>query len=122
MPALQKLSERQRVICLLPSHGISQDRIAKLLDMGLRTVELENEGDADTLGITTKVVALWAAKNHTRISESTIGSSLLTPAVLGEIQKSGILNTFVAQIGRRVCWLGAFVRGRRTESGLREDP
>jgi DNA-binding NarL/FixJ family response regulator len=90
MPAPDKLTERQLAICLLLSHGISQKRIATLLDIGLRTVELEKRHVAAALRSTTNAVSLWSVEHREWISESTSKSSLLTPAVLEEIRKSRI--------------------------------
>jgi PAS domain S-box-containing protein len=76
-----RLTARQRLIALLTSHGVLQKQIANLLDMGLRTVEIERQRTAAILGLPTRTATLWAVSNQQRLAESLAGAGLITPAV-----------------------------------------
>src|SRR6478736_8337837 len=58
------LTDRQRLICLLASVGELDKRIASLMDIGVRTVELEKHRVASYLGIPTKQLVIWAVENR----------------------------------------------------------
>ena len=61
---MSSLTDRQRLICLLASVGESDKRIASLLEIGVRTVELEKHRVAYSLDIPTKHVVIWAVENR----------------------------------------------------------
>jgi DNA-binding NarL/FixJ family response regulator len=61
---VSSLTDRQRVICLLSSVGELDKRIANLLDIGQRTVELEKRRVANSLGIPTQRLVIWAVENR----------------------------------------------------------
>lgn len=75
------LSARQRLICLLTSLGQTQKRIASLLDVGLRTVELEKQRVAKTLELPTTAVTLWAVENRAALMDSISGSDQISKSV-----------------------------------------
>jgi DNA-binding CsgD family transcriptional regulator len=58
------LTDRQRLICLLTSVGEQDKRIASLMDLGVRTVEMEKQRVAATLRIPTKHLVIWAVENR----------------------------------------------------------
>jgi PAS domain S-box-containing protein len=62
---LFNFTDRQRAICLLLSHGEPDKRIATLLDLGLRTVELDKQRAASTLKLATGALAVWSVENRT---------------------------------------------------------
>jgi PAS domain S-box-containing protein len=62
--AIQGLSDRQRLICLLLSYGEPERRIARRLDLGLRTIELEKHRVAQQLKLPTGKVTIWAVENR----------------------------------------------------------
>jgi len=62
--AFHSMSLRQRLICLLGSVGELQKQIASLLNVSVRTVELERHKIADTLGIPTSDVTLWSVEHR----------------------------------------------------------
>jgi DNA-binding NarL/FixJ family response regulator len=78
---IDSLTETQRLICLLSACGVAQKRIALLLDIGLRSVELEKQRVAKHLGLETTQVALWAAANLVALEASLEDSELLTPEI-----------------------------------------
>jgi hypothetical protein len=84
---ISKLSPRQRLICLLSSYGLTQNRIAGLLDMGRRTVELERHRAAITLGLSTPGTTLWSVSNQKILRASAITSGLLTPSIVKVIER-----------------------------------
>ena len=61
---LLSFTDRQRVICLLLSYGESEKRAARLLDLGLRTVELDKHRAAKQLGIPISRVVVWSVENR----------------------------------------------------------
>jgi DNA-binding NarL/FixJ family response regulator len=61
---VSSLSDRQRLICLLASVGELDKRIAILLDISLRTVELEKQRISSSLGIPTPRLVIWAVENR----------------------------------------------------------
>ena len=62
MPA--SLTDRQRLICLLTSVGELEECIAKLLEIGLRTVETEKQLIATRLGLPTRLLVIWAVEHR----------------------------------------------------------
>ena len=78
---VSSLSPRQRLICLLSSHGVMQKRIAGLLDIALRTVELERHRAAKALGLPTPTATIWAVSNQQLLKSSLASDGLLPPAV-----------------------------------------
>ena len=62
--AISSLTDRQRLICLLESVGEPDKRIASLMGIGKRTVELERHRVANSLDIPTKQVVIWAVENR----------------------------------------------------------
>jgi PAS domain S-box-containing protein len=76
-----RLTARQRLIALLCSHGIPQKRIADLLDIGLRTVEMEKQRTAATLGLQTRSAALWAVSHQRRLTDSLSDTGLIAPDI-----------------------------------------
>jgi PAS domain S-box-containing protein len=75
------LSARQRLICLLSASGVNQKRIASLLDIGLRTVELDRHRAAEALGLPTPAATIWAASNRRLLQSRVINDGLLTPPI-----------------------------------------
>jgi DNA-binding NarL/FixJ family response regulator len=61
---VSSLAQRQRLIGLLVSNGELEKCIADLLDVSLRTVELEKQRIASCLGIPTPRLAIWAVENR----------------------------------------------------------
>ena len=64
------LTDRQRQICLLLSVGQTAKSIARLLDIGLRTVEMEKQQVAASLKIPTRQLTIWAVENRTDLFEA----------------------------------------------------
>jgi len=64
------LTDRQRQICLLLSVGQAAKSIARLLDIGLRTVEMEKQQVAASLKIPTRQLTIWAVENRTDLFEA----------------------------------------------------
>jgi DNA-binding NarL/FixJ family response regulator len=64
------LTDRQRQICLLLSVGQAAKSIARLLDIGVRTVELEKQQIAASLKIPTRQLTIWAVENRTDLFEA----------------------------------------------------
>jgi PAS domain S-box-containing protein len=63
-PALLSFTDRQRALCLLLSYGESEKRIARMLDVSVRTVELDKHRAAQKLEIPTSQVAVWSVENR----------------------------------------------------------
>jgi PAS domain S-box-containing protein len=63
-PETYTLTDRQRLVCLLVSHGASNKSMAYLLDAALRTVELDKQRIAQQLELTTAQVRIWAVENR----------------------------------------------------------
>ena len=61
---MRTFTDRQRAICLFLSYGEPDKRIARLLDISLRTVELEKQRLASTLSLATRSLALWSVENR----------------------------------------------------------
>ena len=61
---LFNFTDRQRAICLLLSYGEPDKRIATLLDLGLRTVELDKQRAASALKLATGALAVWSVENR----------------------------------------------------------
>ena len=88
---VSSLSDRQRLICLLASVGELDKRIAILLDISLRTVELEKQRIASNLGIPTPRLLIWAVENR-RVLQAEVNwvgvsdsvRKLVAPNCLGE--------------------------------------
>jgi len=75
------LTDRQRAICLLVAHGWNQKRVAALLDMGLRTVELERQHAAQALGLPTPLLTIWSVENREALACSLKDCSLVSKAL-----------------------------------------
>lgn len=83
-PEVLALTDRQRAICLLLSYGEAEKRIAKLLDLGLRTVELDKHRVAEQLGMPISRVVVWTVENrHSLVA--TIQDNRLLPEAAGKI-------------------------------------
>jgi PAS domain S-box-containing protein len=78
------LTDRQRAICLLLSYGEPEKRIAKLLDLGLRTVELDKHRVAEQLGMPISRVIVWTVENRHCLLAS-IEDKKLLPEAAAEI-------------------------------------
>ena len=63
-PALLSFTDRERTLCLLLSYGELEKRIPRLLDVSLRTVELDKQHVAKKLGIPTSKVVIWSVENR----------------------------------------------------------
>ena len=61
---LLTFTDRQRAICLLLSYGEPDKRIATLLDLGLRTVELDKQRAASKLSLATGALTVWSVENR----------------------------------------------------------
>lgn len=61
---ISSLTERQLIICLLASLGEPDKRVASLMEIGVRTVELEKHRVAYSLDIPTKHLVIWAVENR----------------------------------------------------------
>lgn len=79
---------RRLLVCLLLSLGETEKQIAKTLDCGIRTVEMEKHRVAKALEIRTQLVVMWAVENRDAIIEA--------------IQDEGPLPQDVIQIMKRV--------------------
>jgi PAS domain S-box-containing protein len=80
-PSGEMLTERQRVVCLLLSYGESDKRIAYLLNVGLRTVELDKHNAAKKLHIETSDVLIWSVEHRRHLREVTRNSKMITDAI-----------------------------------------
>ena len=87
-PELLALTDRQRAICLLLSYGEPEKRIANLLDLGLRTVELDKQRVAKQLGIPTAQVTVWSVENRCDIVASLHDKKILPDSVIRTINRS----------------------------------
>ena len=92
LPEILSLTDRQRVICLLLSYGEPEKRIARLLDLGLRTVELDKHRVAVQLGMPISRVVVWTVENRAGLLAAIRGEPFVPEAV-------------VEVIGR-FCWNG----------------
>ena len=77
------LTERQRIVCLLASYGVTAHKIAAVLDQGLRTIEADKQRAAKTVGIPTSRVTLWAAEHRRELITSLERCGKL-PALIAE--------------------------------------
>ena len=87
--ALLSFTDRQRAICLLISYGETEKRIARLLDVSLRTVELDKHRVAKTLGIPINEVIIWSVENRY--------------GLLASFQDVGLMPETVTRIIQRAC-------------------
>ena len=67
-PELFTFTDRQRAVCLLLSYGEPDKRIATLLDVGLRTVELDKQRAASKLKLATGALTVWSVENRLGLS------------------------------------------------------
>ena len=67
MVAIAELTDRQRLVCLLVSIGLTQKRIANLLDIGVRTVEHEKQLAANLVNLPTKQLVIWTVENRKQL-------------------------------------------------------
>lgn len=68
---LPELTDQQLVVCLLSSFGESNKRIARALDKSLRSVELDRQVVARSLGIPTRLLFVWAVENRAELQAET---------------------------------------------------
>jgi PAS domain S-box-containing protein len=88
-PELLTFTDRQRAICLLLSYGEPDKRIAHLLDLGLRTVELDKQRAASKLSLATGALAVWSVEYR--------------QGLIATMKDVNPLPDAVAEIIRRVC-------------------
>jgi PAS domain S-box-containing protein len=88
-PALLSFSDRQRAICLLLSYGEPEKRVASMLDVGVRTVELDKHRAAQQLNIPISRVVVWSVENRY--------------GLVSTFQDFNLIPASVARIVRRVC-------------------
>ena len=89
LPELLSLTERQRLICLLLSHGETEKRIAGLLKLGLRTVEFDKHLAAKHLDLPISRVVIWAVENrHALVTAIRNGSRVSDPIaeIIGRVR------------------------------------
>jgi len=86
---VSRLSARQRLICLLGACGVNQKRIATVLDIGLRTVELERHRSAKALGLPTPAATIWAVSNRELLRSTAMSDGLLTSSTERMIDAGG---------------------------------
>lgn len=87
--ALLTFTDRQRSVCLLLSYGELEKRIASLLDVSVRTVELDKHRAAEKLGIPINQVVVWSVENRF--------------ALVSTFQDCHLLPSSAARIIQRVC-------------------
>jgi PAS domain S-box-containing protein len=73
-PQVLALTNRQRLVCLLLSYGESEKQIARTLDLGLRTVELEKSRVAKVIGLPISQVTIWAVEIRSELVAAIRGS------------------------------------------------
>jgi DNA-binding NarL/FixJ family response regulator len=67
--AVHRLTDEQRIVCALIARGMTSKAIARLLDVGLRTIEKRRARAASTLGLETGVLIIWAARNMSQLPD-----------------------------------------------------
>ena len=82
------LTDRQRQICLLLSVGQAAKSIARLLDIGVRTVELEKQQIAASLKIPTRQLTIWAVENRTDLFEAIKDKKAVPKSILDLIRST----------------------------------
>jgi PAS domain S-box-containing protein len=83
-PELLDFTDRQRTICLLLSYGEPDKRIARLLDVSLRTVELDKHRVAERVGMPTARVVVWSVENRKGLL-ATFKDRKLVPKAVNDI-------------------------------------
>src|ERR1044071_8175287 len=68
---IAELTDRQRLICLLVSIGATGRRIAKLLDISLRTAEHEKRHVAKLANLPTRLLVIWTVENRRELYAET---------------------------------------------------
>jgi PAS domain S-box-containing protein len=86
---LLTFTDRQRAICLLLSYGEPDKRIAKLLDVSVRTIELDKRRAATRLHLATAALPLWSVEHR--------------HALLATMQDATPLPPSLAHLIRRAC-------------------
>jgi hypothetical protein len=69
------------MVCLLTSVGEHDKRIANLMDIGKRTVELEKRRVAHSLGIPTQKLVIWAVENRLALRAEVQNWALLSESI-----------------------------------------
>jgi DNA-binding NarL/FixJ family response regulator len=82
------LTDRQRQICLLLSVGQAAKSIARLLDIGVRTVELEKQQIAASLKIPTRQLTIWAVENRTDLFKAIKDKKAVPKSILDLIRST----------------------------------
>lgn len=85
---LLTFTDRQRAICLLLSYGEPDKRVAKLLDLGLRTVELDKQRAASKLSLATGALALWSVEHRQGLIATLKDANPLPEAAAKIIQRA----------------------------------
>ena len=83
-PAVLTFTDRQRAVCLLLSYGELEKRVAKMLDVSVRTVELDKHRAAEKLEIPINHVVIWSVENRFALV-STLQDCNLMPASAARI-------------------------------------